>query len=515
MKATQILYLVIVLGIVYWVFSSTNLFDSLSEGFEDTLTRKITEPVIPKGLAPTKMDMEAMPNSSVLGSLPFGPYAQMASVGSFQYQDPAMLPAELSQMKKVYEDLRSFLVFEGVNISNSSDPTVQLPLTQLRADSERLQQEITVLGNNPGVQSQLTQQSLADIENALVFLQRKIRLFETSGVITGNSEGFSNYNTSTREGWADSTGSTGSTASPGKKASAEDLTVLQTKIYASILSLSSTGTTDPVVQARIGILQKMYSSVSDMLTKLANGQWKEDNIPVFKDDIITVLPNLSSPTMPIRDILSSGLNSSTTSSSDKSSLSLIEQQLANIVGAANATDVFNNLKEKGTFKVSFDLGYNTGVPGTKPSYKQSLDLQRDGSFRPSGMNNSRDKRGSSSSRESRDLSFTDSTTMQNELPFDSLTPGMDDNHAKNTPHADTSGFDWKKRTEAICEQVKLRGLDPLDFGCIPKNSLTSPAYSWRGHAKMVCGRLGTTMDPDLPNVCGCPPQKWKGWTLSV
>jgi hypothetical protein len=100
------------------------------------------------------------------------------------------------------------------------------------------------------------------------------------------------------------------------------------------------------------------------------------------------------------------------------------------------------------------------------------------------------------------------------LPFDSSTPGMDDRSASNNKNK-ASNFDWKKRAASICEQVRLRGLEPEDFGCIAKDSLMSPAYSWRGHSKMICGRLAATMDPGLPVTCGCPPSNWKGWTLST
>ena len=78
-----------------------------------------------------------------------------------------------------------------------------------------------------------------------------------------------------------------------------------------------------------------------------------------------------------------------------------------------------------------------------------------------------------------------------------------------------SRFDWKKRATSICEQVRLRGLDPEDFGCLAKGTIMSPAYSWRGHTKMICGRLAATTDPALPVSCGCPPSNWKGWTLSI
>jgi hypothetical protein len=114
---------------------------------------------------------------------------------------------------------------------------------------------------------------LADIEGALSFLQRKVRLFQTAGVVS-SSEGF--------------------VSGSGEKtrATLDDLKALQTKIYAAILTLSSTATTDPVVQARIKALQNMYTSITDMISKVNNGTWTASDIPVFKEDIAGILPNL-------------------------------------------------------------------------------------------------------------------------------------------------------------------------------------------------------------------------------
>ena len=143
MKTTQILYLIIFVGVIVSIVTCTHLLDGAHiDGFQDSPN---SEPRIAKTLEPTRLSIQAMPNSSTLATLPYGPYRQQAAIGSYQYQDPAQLPAELKQMKQLYEDLRSFLVFEGASVSNSSDPTVQLPLSQLRADSSILHQEITVL----------------------------------------------------------------------------------------------------------------------------------------------------------------------------------------------------------------------------------------------------------------------------------------------------------------------------------------------------------------------------------
>jgi hypothetical protein len=173
-------------------------------------------------------------------------------------------------------------------------------------------------------------------------------------------------------------------------------------------------------------------------------------------------------------------------------LNLIEEQLSNLVGAENAQDVFKNLKERGMFKISMDLGYNVNVP----TFKKEMNLQKDGTMKPSDKINSNVVSKETSNKPS-------GKPMEMDSAYDTTMRGSNDNVGK---------FDWKKRAHTICEQVKLRGLDPLDFGCISKDSLMTPAYSWRGYAKMVCGRLGTTMDPGLPVSCGCPPQSWKGWT---
>jgi hypothetical protein len=508
MKPTTVLYLLLLLGLIAWILNSTHLLDSTKEGFQDLLSSPISEPKVPKGLVAAKGDTEAMPNPAIPNELPFGPYAQMASVGSFQYQDPAMMSAELSQMKKINEDLRAFLAFEGVQLANSSDPTVSLPLTQLRADARKLQDEVTVLDKNPGVQSQLTQQTLADIEGALIFLQKKVRLFETAGVVTSGNEGFRNMARTPQDavkvvGKAVAEGDKRSEkVKEGEKtrATKKDLELLQTKTYAAILTLSASGTVDPVVQARIKRLQEMYTALSDMITKLNKGQWTQKDIPVFKEDIQEVLPNLARPQKDVKDVFSQG---------NGKKLNAIEEQLSGLVGVENAQDVFKNLKERGMFRISMDLGYNvtgdTNKKGSSPTYKRNLDLQGDGSMKASaGIHPHVSAQGGNNDRSGNGLNM--------ESAYDSHSPGFDDNAIARSSLPKASHFDWKKRATTICEQVKLRGLDPLDFGCISKDSLMSPAYSWRGHAKMICGRLGTTMDPDLPVVCGCPPQKWKGWS---
>jgi hypothetical protein len=476
MKTTTIIYILLVIGLIALVATNTSLLDKATEGFQ----AMSSEPIIAKGIEPRTLPIQARPNDANPGSLPFAPYGQTASVGSFPYQDPARLPADLNQIKKLYEDLRSFLVFEGANISSNGDPTIQLPLTQLRADSRTLQEEKNVLEKNPGIQSSLTQQSLADIQGALSFLQKKVRLFETAGVVSGGVEGFTGTGTGT-----------GSGSGSNPRATLDNIIDLRDRIYASLLILTASGSTDTVVQSRIKTLQTMYSSVTDIITGVNNGTIAVSAIPLFQNDINAILPNLANPNANI-----DGLYSNTSNDYD---LSPIEKQIGKLVGDENAARVFRGILDNGSFNLSLDLGYNkkqTSSTDNQVKYSKTIASNKD----------------------------TDGDLMETDSAFDSVSPGMDDrislkNFSNNSqdqkrlPGLDI-GLDWEKRGTDICRQVSLRNLNPLDFGCIPEGSQISAAFSWRGYTRMVCGRLSSTMDPDLPRVCGCPPSNWKGWTLS-
>jgi hypothetical protein len=395
------------------------------------------------------------------------------------------MPANLKQMTNLFEDLRSFLIFEGPSISNSSDPTVSLPLTQLRADSQKLQQEVSVLNRNPGIQASLTQQDLADIQGSLTFLQRKVRLFQSSGVVSDGKEGFQNP-----------------TDTPKTRATKEDLQILQTKIYSAILVLSASGTVDPVVQARIKALQKLYSDTTDMINKLDKGIWTASDVPVYKEDISVILPNLGNPKKALIDLTAQGSGIR---------LSMVEKQIAAFVGEDNAKAVYKNLQDKGMFRLSVDLGYNVGGNDTKAN--TATNSHNNGNIMYS--NKSELMNGNSGMGiPVPGKPFGPLSPQKIDGPFDSTMSGMDDRSEVIKAAGGVSRLDWKKRAKDICEQVRLRGLDPQDFGCIAEGSKMSPAYSWRGHTKMVCGRLGATLDPDLPRVCGCPPMNWPGWNLS-
>jgi hypothetical protein len=77
-----------------------------------------------------------------------------------------------------------------------------------------------------------------------------------------------------------------------------------------------------------------------------------------------------------------------------------------------------------------------------------------------------------------------------------------------------SHFDWKQRSKEIEAQIKKRGLKQSDFGILPQGTKVSNDFSWKGYVRMICTRLQATMDPALPETCGCPPMDWKGWRIA-
>ena len=487
MKTTQILYLLLIVAIVVCIIRSTHLLDDthlLDEGFQSNIvetlmaTRNKSEPVIPASLKRVQLDTAGVPSPYEPASIPSGVYGQMPSVGSYMATDPKEAPANLQQMKQLFTDVNTFLEFEAANISDVSDPEISLKFTRLRADNEALKQEVSSLENNPNSKSKITQGELTTIRESLTYFQGNAR----------QVDGFANYKSKEK-----------------KKASLRDLQELQMKITSAILILSSSGTRDPVVQTRIVILQRMQVAVGDMIKKLQNGTWTQADITVYSDDIKQIIPTLANTKRNIKNILVKR------SAGSEKNLSPVEKQIATLVGEDNAREVFKNIQERGSFRVSVDMGYN--IPGmnngnSKINIKKKFDMHDN-----TGGDN--------------DNNMITAPSTSIDGPYDTQISGMDDrayskhNKGQNTKagqdakpkQTSPSHLDWKARAKGICEQIKKRGLDPLDFACVPQDSKLSPAYSWRGHTKMVCGRLASTMDAGLPEMCGCPPPNWKGWSL--
>ena len=525
--------ILVILGIVY---AATN--PSL-EGFRNDNSLNIpTKPYgipdsCPKGTSITPVsnldrsfDATKVKPYSMPGDLPVAGYQQIGAMSPLPYQDTTLIKANRHQLISLLEMVKGFLAFEAQELSEKSDPSIQLPLQTARSDLLVLQREVEVQNRNPGVQSTITLTNLNEMSSNLAYLQQQVRLIGAAGSLQGPinqfTEGF--YNTTTVKVPAPTTGTTtataaavpvpttvtipltgtttgtsgttttatattGTTSTPAPipvPATMEDLKKLLSNVQGQINKLSASGTNDPVTKQRISGLTGIQSYVKGIIEQLTSGTLFPGDVPIMKSDIDRAFKVVSTPNSSIADALSilgivnvlSGTNPKAMSQLN----TLINKYADQIINGVSAT-----------FQVKYTSPNELGLAKALSSKTVSV--------------SSIDKTGFPS--------ITDLNNVSNSkfMPVDSGAPvtdklaalPMDAGRGKAPAH-----FDWKQRAKEIEDQVKKRGLNPADFGITPIKT-ASPEFSWKGYAKMICTRLQATMDPALPVTCGCPPMDWKGW----
>ena len=427
------------------------------------------------------------------GLLPSAPFGEISQTASLPYKDPVLQKASLLQLNSILEDLRAFLGFEAPILEDRSDPAIQLPLQRLKGDFQRLSDEFRVLSQSPGINSQLTVGDVDSIRSNLRFLQNTVRTI--------------NANKPSYEGFTDIE----SSAEP--RATKDELAELALKLFVEVQRLSASGTTDPVIQARITILNNMRQDITGILGKLSSGTLSEKDIPVYKSDIKNVLPQLQNVNQPLPQLIKkAGLNPAlmnllpvSAGSKEAEYLAqnqeVIKQHLDKLMqglswninlGVEYTSENKRYAGQAGNVKVTgpddtFQTLFNTGFPSiselqntTNPNIK----------FAPGGIQGARD--------------YPHSLQDQQQQAIAAAAPII------NEP----GRFEWKTRAKQIREAIRMRGLDPTDFGVLTpeQENQVSPSFSWRGYSKMICSRLANTMDPGLPETCGCPPEGWRGWS---
>lgn len=436
-----------------------------SEGFQAQSPAKSTIVTPVPNQIDRSFDASAVKPFSMPGEIPVAPYQQIAAMSPLPYQDTTLIKASRQQLVSLLEMLKGFLSFESQELTEKSDPSIQLPLTTARSDLQVLQREVDVQNRNPGVQSTITLTYLNEISSNLAYLQEKVRLTDAAGgantaAITARQKAFA-------EGFAE-----GFTEAVATK---DDLQKFVTKVDAQIAALSTSGTNDPETKTRIKALTIMRAYINDMITKLTANTLAASDVPIKKSEIdkaYAKVDTASPSTIPIPELIKilhmqSGGNS----------------QLANKVGEfleKYGTQLINGLS------ASFNVKY-TAPNEVLMNVKSTVD--KTGFPSASDLNNA-----------------TNTTFM----PADqgAVTDRLADlpRDARRGP----ARFDWKQRAKEIEGQIKSRGLKPADFGVMTIDT-PSNDFSWKGYARMMCTRLQATMDPALPETCGCPPLSWKGW----
>ena len=398
--------------------------------------------------------------------LPLVRIEERAKGAPLPYRDPITEPAKYIRLKGMSDDLKAFLGFQAPSISDQCDPSVQLPLTTARADLVQIENAISVLDRNPGMSSPITNKQVRGIQDNLDYLKDEVRKFENSGLV---------------EGFADTSNSTPATL--------QELKEFNVKVLIEKARIGVSGTTDTNIQARIATLDRIDADIKQIIDQVQGGQMNPSNIPIMVSDLDTAFPILGDVTKPLpRQLINSGLPDSITSlfpgglsSSDTSTLNVLRDVLKSYSANPNSfTNTMNSI---------FNLNRNS-----TESRDQYLATMNNNSF------------GGTSSSLSEDMPPTNASVPDAQVYSVRGLPGA------NTSPNEEPGFNWKERAKIIGERIKMRGLNPKDYGVIDPTAEVSLDYSWRGYTKMICSRLLNTMDPGLPEYCGCPPYNWNGWT---
>jgi hypothetical protein len=433
--------------------------------------------VIPDIIPPVTQLPVTFKASDLPGPLPTAPYEQIGKNLPSPYQDPSLIKTNRQRILNTLELLKGFLAFQAQEIEDRSDPTIQLPLNTARADLQRLESEASVLQRNPGLTPHLTLMDIMGIEDNLNYLQKEVELIGSNRPFQGPQHDVD------LEGFTDKTGPVATQA---------QLSEFSTRIQQTIVTLGSSGTTDPVVQTRIGNLTSMKTEIDGIIQKLNSKQIEPSDVPILGSDIADALPNLGnvkSPILPLLNNIVEAISNNNTVSSDAMTT----------LGAYAKTFLDN-----ADANFSFNVKYN----GTDQNSEKGSSLTSTGFPSPHDL-----KQVSEAPSLNSILSGPKVTDRWAQDPrAEGRTPATGDPKGNYTGTVGAGMYDWKKRYSDIADQVKRRGLDPNDYGFLPQGVEVSPSFSWKGQTKMACTRLQAMRLNKMDEMCGCPPANWKGWS---
>ncbi len=438
--------------------------------------------------------------------LPSAPITSLGETNSLPYQDPAQEKGSRKMLNELKQDMDGFASFEMPHLEGRSDPAVSLPLTRFKGDYQRVKDELLVLAQNPGLQPQLTIQDIEAAGANLRFLQRTYRLYAANKMVPAERTGLSKVGMSEDEGFANP-------VAGQEPITPDQLSLLSQKLAVEIARLKASGTTDPVLQARADMFTKIRQTIDDLNTRVKNGTLPAKDIPIKVADYEKFLPALGDKSAGIGGLISK---------SGYSSLSSLFN--AYDAGDASGSDIAAALFETYADEFLKGLSYKVDVSYTSPNevakrQAEATALDAERAIRMNGQASLDTAHpltttGSRGAFESQ-IRNMDMAGFQGKNPLDAAAPATTMDPAIGRPPTEAATkigtFDWKARSDAISLNIVRAGLNPAEFGCMPKGGVVSPNYSWRGHTKMVCSRLATHSDPAIPEQMGCPPVSWKGW----
>ena len=245
-----------------------------------------------------------------------------------------------------------------------------------------------------------------------------------------------------------------------------------------------------------------------MIAKIQNGFYTPETVPIFESDIERALPILGNTTAPLPQIL------------QKTGLPPAIASLLPNGGSPQDTEMaaqINNVVKgymKNLFEgVSWGLNLNVKYDNPNITSLQAKTAEANAKLAGTPSTGIPGVRGTGSyegGNVNETLYQSDlSSAIQTRASYDYGLPGASVDRIYPLPKA--GGLDWKEKSNQIREQIRRRGMNPVQFGALPEGTEVSPDFSWRGYTRMICSRLNASMDPGLGVTVGCPPENWSGW----
>lgn len=292
------------------------------------------------------------------------------------------------------------------------------------------------------------------------------------------------------------------------------LDLLVQKLNIEITRLQASGTTDPIIRARVNVFMKIRQSLKDIQTALDKGTMNVADIPILVKDYNNFLPALGNTNTGIAALLSeTGFSSLASLFSSYTNGDITNSKINNHLLHIYARALLSGLSYK------FDVSYtspNEVAARRAEAVKAAYDAGDNGTelgmnLAPAKMVTSHPRmmHGSRGSFESHirhmDMHGTERDSDGYSRPF-----GLGQGQGQG---GSAGGFNWKARAENIYDNVKRAGMEPNDYGIDPEvyENTQQSDFSWRGYTKMVCSRLATNAEAGIAEKMGCPPASWKGW----
>ncbi len=443
-----------------------------------------------------------------VSDLPSAPVTGLAGVNSLPYQDPVTEKVSFQMLNELKQDMDAFVAFEVPHLKERSDPAVKMPLMRLMGDYQRVKDELQVVKNTPGIQPQLTVMDLQDMAANLRFLQRAYRLFADSQMVPAPKTGLSKVGVANPEDLKEGFATGDDEKTP---ITVDELKSLSTKLAVEITRLKASGTTDPVVEARVNVLSNIRQRVDDLNKQINNGTLAAKDIPIMKSDYNSFLPALGTNSGGIGGLLSRTGNTTLSSLFNSYDVGDISgSELAAALFETYADSLLNGLSY--TFNLSYTSPNEVKVQQAKATSwdaQRALGIMDQSAANAAPVNtNHPGTVGGSRGNMEEIVRRMDIAGFQNGQ--EAMTAG---GRPPSVQPTQIGKFDWKKKCEEIATNINRAGMNPQDFGALPRGTRVSSDFSWRGHCRMMCSRMASHSDSGFPEMMGCPPVNWKGWSL--